>query len=85
MKLKQLIKSIGINRSVFNDFEVRGLSCNSKDVLDGFIFVAVKGNKQDGNEFIDEAVAKGARIIITESNSQTAKQSSSPPPARAGL
>ena len=75
MKLKQLIKSIGINRSVFNDFEVRGLSCNSKDVLDGFIFVAVKGNKQDGNEFIDEAVAKGARIIITESNSQTAKQS----------
>lgn len=66
MRLKTLIKNLSNLKAdcAFDDFEVRGITCNSKEVLDNFVFVAVKGNKQDGNEFIDEAIARGAKAII---------------------
>ena len=80
MKLKQLIKSIGINKINFNDFEVEGISCNSNNVRDGFVFVAIKGNRQDGNEFIDEAIGNGAKIIITD-NAKTKESKNKNVPA----
>ena len=68
MKLLQLIKIIDINSCPkLCDFEVKGISCNSKTVKDNFIFVAIKGVKADGNKFIQEAIDKGARGIIFES------------------
>lgn len=70
MKIKKLIKSLGssVCPPGINDFEVRGISCNSKDVRDGFIFVAVKGSRDDGNKFIDEAAGNGAKaVVISES------------------
>jgi len=69
MQLRQLIKSIkplGSN-PVASDFEVRGISCNSKNVGRNFIFVAIKGNRQDGNTFIDEAMQRGARAVVAQS------------------
>ncbi|MBU0503081.1 MAG: UDP-N-acetylmuramoyl-L-alanyl-D-glutamate--2,6-diaminopimelate ligase [Candidatus Omnitrophica bacterium] len=51
----------------FKDFQVRGIACNSKLIDDDFIFVAVKGNKEDGNEFIPEAIARGAKAVIYQS------------------
>lgn len=46
------------------DFDVCGISCNSKTVKNGFIFVAVKGSCEDGNRFIDEAVKNGAKGVV---------------------
>jgi UDP-N-acetylmuramoyl-L-alanyl-D-glutamate--2,6-diaminopimelate ligase len=66
MRLKQLIEPI-IGRHSYScrdDFLVRGISCNSKNVSDNFIFVAIKGNRQDGNKFIQEAIDRGAKAII---------------------
>ena len=42
-----------------------GITADSRQVKPGFIYVAIKGNKLNGNTFIPEAVAKGAKIIIT--------------------
>lgn len=66
MRIKKLIKSLGnsICPHGINDFAVRGISCNSKDVRDGFIFVAVRGSRDDGNKFIDEAVGNGAKAVV---------------------
>ena len=36
--------------------QVLGVSTNSKEIIPGFIFVAIKGTKFDGNDFIDEAL-----------------------------
>lgn len=68
MQLRQLIKSIEPlgNEPVTCDFEVRGVSCNSKDVGEDFVFVAIKGNRQDGSRFIDEALSAGARAIVVQ-------------------
>ena len=68
MKVRQLIKKLEPlgNNSISCDFEVRGISCNSKTVEDGFVFVAVKGSRQDGNKFIDEAIQRGAKAIVAQ-------------------
>ncbi len=39
---------------------------NSKEVNYGDVFVAIKGERSDGHNFIDEAVEKGAIAIVTE-------------------
>ncbi|QIZ21372.1 bifunctional UDP-N-acetylmuramoyl-L-alanyl-D-glutamate--2,6-diaminopimelate ligase MurE/UDP-N-acetylmuramoyl-tripeptide--D-alanyl-D-alanine ligase MurF [Candidatus Pelagibacter giovannonii] len=43
-----------------------GLSFNSADCKKDYIFFAIKGTKSDGNKFIDHAIIKGAKIIISE-------------------
>jgi UDP-N-acetylmuramoyl-L-alanyl-D-glutamate--2,6-diaminopimelate ligase len=65
VKIRKLMKSIDyLNKySNLEDFEVRGISCNSKQVLDNFIFVAIKGVREDGSKFIDEAINRGAKAV----------------------
>ncbi len=48
------------------DMKVSGITCNSKEVKKGFAFVAIKGQSQDGNSFIGEAIAGGAGIVVVE-------------------
>ena len=71
MKAKELIKSLDTVKSCcsLKDFEVKGISCNSKTVGKDFIFVAIKGNHQDGSEFIDEAIENGAKAIVIDTGS----------------
>lgn len=49
------------------DFQVKGISSNSKDVLRDYVFVAIKGNRQDGNKFIGEAIKRGAKAVVIQS------------------
>jgi UDP-N-acetylmuramoyl-L-alanyl-D-glutamate--2,6-diaminopimelate ligase len=44
--------------------QVTGVTDNSHDVKNGFIFVAIKGVSQDGHKYIAQAIASGAKIII---------------------
>lgn len=39
---------------------------DSREVVPGDIFIAVKGSKSDGHNFIDEAIERGAGIIICQ-------------------
>ena len=63
MLLKNLIKNYPIN---FKKLKIKGLAIDSRDVKKGFIFFAIKGNKIDGNNFIQSAISNGATIVITE-------------------
>ncbi len=75
--MKQLIRTLDISERPSlseiqlaiseRDFKVKGISCNSKDVLDGYVFVAIRGNREDGHKFIKEAINKGARVVIIQS------------------
>ena len=47
MKLKDLLKEINIPFD--EDVEIKGITCNSKEVKKGYLFIAVKGNTYDGN------------------------------------
>ena len=61
MLLKDLIKKIPKNKK---NIVVSGLSTNSREVRKNYIFFAIKGNKLNGEKFINDAVKKGASIII---------------------
>ena len=43
-----------------------GIAFNSSKVKKGNIFFAIKGNKLDGNNYINDAIKKGAKIIVSE-------------------
>ena len=44
-----------------------GITCHSKEVRPGYIFVAIRGRVHDGNAFAAHAIAKGAIAIVTDS------------------
>lgn len=68
MRFSELIKRAGL-KVYFeaDDFKVKGITYDSRKVQDGYIFAAVAGYKEDGSKYIDEAVSKGAKAILTDS------------------
>ena len=63
MLLKDYITNINKKyRKVF----FSGITFDSSKVKKNNIFFAIKGNKFDGNNYIDKAIKNGAKIIVTE-------------------
>jgi len=46
------------------DIDVRGLAADSRAVEPGYLFAALPGAKADGRRFIDDAVARGAVVVL---------------------
>jgi|SaaInlStandDraft_4_1057021.scaffolds.fasta_scaffold03888_2 UDP-N-acetylmuramoyl-L-alanyl-D-glutamate--2,6-diaminopimelate ligase len=46
--------------------DIYPVTCNTKRVGEGSTFVAIKGYKVDGAQFVEEAIARGATQIIVE-------------------
>ena len=43
-----------------------GIETDSRNIKAGYAFVAVRGVKTDGHEFIDKAIANGAAVVVCE-------------------
>ncbi len=43
-----------------------GITANSKEVKEGYIFVAIKGTQTDGHDFVEEALQRGALYVLVE-------------------
>ncbi len=69
MKLKELIKDLEVV-TVRGDVEraVSDIAYHSLRAGPGVVFVAVRGNVVDGHKYINEALVKGARTIVSEEN-----------------
>ncbi len=52
------------------DTEIKKIVSNHSDVVPGCGFVAIKGKRRDGNEFVLEAVRNGCALVITEAPSE---------------
>jgi UDP-N-acetylmuramoyl-tripeptide--D-alanyl-D-alanine ligase len=48
------------------DFEVSGCEIDSRDVHEGDLFFALKGEASDGHRFLDGAFAKGAQAAVVD-------------------
>ena len=48
------------------DIEIGALALSSKDVQPRDVFFAIKGVSVDGHQFIPQAVAQGASVIVCE-------------------
>ncbi len=63
MKLSEILQNINFTGNI-NECEITGITHDSRKVKDGTLFVAIKGENNDGYEYISEAVKKGAAAII---------------------
>ena len=61
---KDLEKYIG--KKIQKNFSVKGISTDSRSLKKGYIFVAIKGKNFNGNDYVDEAIKKGAVIAIVD-------------------
>jgi UDP-N-acetylmuramoyl-L-alanyl-D-glutamate--2,6-diaminopimelate ligase len=53
---------------------VTGVEYDSRRVQPGVVFLAMRGESVDGNQFIDHAIANGAVAIVTDSASEPSRQ-----------
>jgi UDP-N-acetylmuramoyl-L-alanyl-D-glutamate--2,6-diaminopimelate ligase len=69
MKLRELLRDVTVKESRANlDAEITSVTADSRLVVPGALFVAVRGFKTDGANFIDAATSKGAAAIVGESS-----------------
>jgi UDP-N-acetylmuramoyl-L-alanyl-D-glutamate--2,6-diaminopimelate ligase len=67
MKLKDLLKGVAFLNLYGNEKEeIQGIAYSSKNVKNGFLFAALKGAKENGFDFIEEALARGAAAVLSE-------------------
>ena len=62
MKLSRLFSAIGADCPV--DTDISTLTCDSKEVIPGALFVAMEGAKTDGRAYIPEALDRGAAAVV---------------------
>lgn len=66
MKLSQLIKAIPLKVKGNKSREIKGIMIHSKRVYPGCLFIAFRGAKLDGHNYIHEAVQNGAHAVMLE-------------------
>ncbi|WP_185882600.1 UDP-N-acetylmuramoyl-L-alanyl-D-glutamate--2,6-diaminopimelate ligase [Blattabacterium cuenoti] len=65
--LQFILKNIPVLKIIGNDNKfIEGMSTSSKSIKNNMIFIAYKGQTKNGHNFIEEAIKKGATVIICE-------------------
>ena len=65
MNLRELLSGLNGRTSGNLDTEILGLAYDSRKVLPGFLFAAIRGTRTDGNRFLPQAIANGAAGIVS--------------------
>ena len=69
MQLKTLLASLPVREIVGpTDRAVESIAYDSRRVQRNGLFVALRGEKSDGHDFIGQAIDKGASVIVAERN-----------------
>jgi len=66
VKLADVVRAVGggLTGACAPDWWFRRLSTDSRSLETGAVFVALKGEHFDGNDFIDDAIARGAAVVV---------------------
>ena len=74
MKLRELLKDVEFEFIQGDlNLEINDIAYDSRKVVLGTAFVAMKGFRVDGHDYIDKAIENGARCIIVEDNVQASE------------
>ena len=67
MKIEEILNGIEIiSLTGTKDQVISGIQFDSRKITSGSLFVAVKGYKTDGHDFINSAIASGASAVLCE-------------------
>ena len=66
MTLNELIEVVNGKCNIDSDKRIKSIKTDSRKIEKGDVFIAIRGDKYDGHEFVYEALKKGAITCITE-------------------
>lgn len=67
MELKRILIGLeGIKAKGNIDIEIAGIEKNSKEVKQGYMFIAIKGFSTDGHQYVESAIENGAIAVMVE-------------------
>ncbi len=69
MSLAELLKDSGLScPETALELEISGLTADSREVRKGQLFVALRGEKADGHDFLAAAISRGAVVVVVSSS-----------------
>ncbi|MBU2495982.1 MAG: UDP-N-acetylmuramoyl-L-alanyl-D-glutamate--2,6-diaminopimelate ligase [Candidatus Omnitrophota bacterium] len=74
MKLRDLLEGLPVKKVLpsSENPEITGLAIDSRKVRPGYLYVAIVGEKDDGHRYLPEALERGARAILTQTDFESA-------------
>ena len=67
MELKKILLGLeGIKAKGNVDIDIKGIEKNSKEVKEGYMFIAIKGFSTDGHQFVESAIESGAKCVMLQ-------------------
>lgn len=67
MQLGKILQGVKILKKYnYKNIEIESITHISSEVIEDSIFICIKGNTFDGNDYIDEAIKQGAECIVTD-------------------
>jgi len=72
MRVRDLLKGLEVMEWKGGEIPILGISSDSRRVENGWMFVAVKGLRHDGHDYIEEAVQNGAVFLVGEDRDRLA-------------
>ena len=65
--LKDILYKLNINSVIGStNVKINKIEFDSRKIIDNDLFVAIKGNNIDGNQFIPQAIKKGAIVVLCQ-------------------
>jgi len=74
MKLSELMKGLNLPANLNDDMEIAGITCDSRRVDKGWVFVCIRGSSADGHRFAPQAEKAGAALIVAEEDTGCSSQ-----------
>src|ERR1700719_3940318 len=67
IRLLKLLRGVEADgAAAHGDLEIAEVAYDSRKVKPGALFVAIHGEKTDGNKFVGDAITRGAAAIVSE-------------------
>jgi len=66
MKLQQLFSALEDYKQSLPPLEIERVCHDTRQVIPGSVFVAIRGEKRDGHDFLNEAIHQGAFVLVVE-------------------
>lgn len=66
MTLNELIKIVDGDTNLNSDIKIKDIKTDSRKLKKGDIFIALKGEKYDGHDYIEEAIKRGCIACIVD-------------------
>ena len=68
MKLTEIVSALGADPSGYSDTDITNVTIDSREAGEGSLFVAIRGDRFDGNDFVADVLAKGASAAVCGRN-----------------